>query len=62
MEKKDLEIRRCTGRDSKLLVVKCVVNKLLALVALVLCFVACNEPADETPAQVYFSKDNWGLR
>ena len=61
MEKKDLEIRRCTGRDSKLPVVKCVVNKLFALVALLLCFVACNEPVDEIPAKdIYFSKDNGG--
>ena len=61
MEKKDLEIRRCTGWDSKLPVVKCVVNKLLALVALLLCFVACNEPVDEIPAKdIYFSKDNGG--
>ena len=61
MEKKDLEKRRCSGRDSKLPVVKCVVNKLLALVALLLCFVACNEPVDEIPAKdIYFSKDNGG--
>ena len=35
-----------------------VVNKFLALAVLVLCFTACKEPADETPAQVYFPKDN----
>ena len=33
-------------------------NGFWVLVAVLLCFTACKEPADETPAQVYFPKDN----
>lgn len=57
MKKKNLEMKRCT-MGCELSLVERVVNKFLALAVLVLCFTACKEPADETPAQVYFPKDN----
>lgn len=57
MKKKNLEMKRC-AMGCELSLVERVVNKFLALAVLVLCFTACKEPADETPAQVYFPKDN----
>lgn len=51
-------MKRHTGWGGKSTMVEFFMNKFLALALLVLCFGACTEPSDETPAQVYFSKGN----